>query len=468
MTETTYLCRNCGERFAGQPADSRCPKCGELLNRWINSPTIELDPAQAAARPQAPSPGEPAEQLVGQELGQYRIDAFLGQGGMARVYLAMHQMLRRPCAIKVLRPATLQRERQAIDSFLTEARATAALSHPHAVTLHTIGCDQTRHFLEMEYVNGCCLSQLLEQSGKLDPLEATRFMLHISSALAAAHDLEMIHRDIKPANVMVTQRGAAKLADFGLAKQLTTQGASPRVLCGTPHYMAPELFAGSAANKQTDIYAMGVTYFSLLTGHLPVETKSINELIKYHTSVARINFEPMANDLPAEVTAILKTSLDHNPQARFADASELHDALREAFGNLRSLEALVGEAINGLDVEARGQDDEFVLHVSLPGGRGQTVHVEVTCDAEAQEPIIRVFSICCASTEAYFERALHLNSTVSHGAIAIEPIDGVPHFVMVNSYPRGTCDPEEIRKSIFDIARHSDAIEQTLTGEDRY
>ncbi|MBP85771.1 MAG: hypothetical protein CMJ64_03495 [Planctomycetaceae bacterium] len=108
-------------------------------------------------------------------------------------------------------------------------------------------------------------------------------MLQVSSALAAAHDMGMIHRDIKPANVMVTSSRMAKLADFGLAQRVSSKGAAAGgFLCRTPHYMAPELFTGHAATTRSDIYAMGVIFFSLLAGRLPVETQSMNELICYH------------------------------------------------------------------------------------------------------------------------------------------------------------------------------------------
>jgi serine/threonine-protein kinase len=442
--------------------------CGDTLDGWVNNPTVELDTVTFQPTNGDEVATESPLDLVDKQLAQYHIDKFLGQGGMARVYLATHLTLERPCAIKVLRPITIERDEGAIDSFLAEARSAAALSHPHVVTLHTIGHDAGRHFIEMEYVDGRCLSRLLEQSGPLDPTEATRFMLQVCSALEAAHGLGMIHRDIKPANVMVTQSGVAKLADFGLAKRLATKAAASGILCGTPNYMAPELFAGQAASKASDVYAMGVTYFSLLTGRLPVETQSINELIKFHKTNAMTDVETIADEIPVQVARVLRKALMPEATERYVDAIELHDALREVFGQLRSLRSLLNEAFPEQPFEIRGDDDRFVMRVPLSGGRFQTVRVESLSDDEVGEHVVRVFSVCGPSTDEYYERALHLNSIVSHGAIAIEDVDGEPHFVMVNAYPRATCDAEEIRRSVWEIARHSDEVEHRLTGEDRH
>jgi len=471
MTETTRYCRSCQRRFSVAAEEQRCPQCGETLGPWGDHPTLELDSVSFAPVSEThveADEGEPVQELVGQELAQYRIERFLGQGGMARVYLARHLTLERPCAIKVLRART-QQTQQALESFLAEARAAAALVHPHVVALHSIGEVGGRHFIEMEYVAGRSLAEVARAAGRLEPLEATRFMLQISSALAAAHQMGMVHRDIKPANVMVTAAGDAKLADFGLAKRLTKGQSSAGALCGTPNYMAPELFAGQAASQRSDIYAMGVTYFSLLIGRLPVETNSLTELMRFHTvDECEFDWELAADEIPAGVLEVLQRCLAREPGERYQDASALHAALRAVFGTLRSLGSLLREALAAEPLEIEGVEPQFTIRVPLDQGRSQTVRVEGLADVQTRESIIRVFSICGPATAAYYEKALHLNAAVSHGAIAIEEVAGSPHFVMVNAYPRATCDPEEIHKSVFDIARHSDELEQLLTGADRH
>lgn len=467
MSDTTRYCRSCARRVSVEREDPHCPQCGDTLDAWVDSPTVQLDDVKLAEEIHVGD--EPAEALVGNQLATYRIEKFLGQGGMARVYLATHTTLERLCAIKVLRPRTLARDDQAVESFLAEARSAAALTHPHVVTLYTIGEDAGRHFLEMEYVDGCSLNGFMREAGPLDPLTATQFMFQVASALAVAHDMNMIHRDIKPANVMVTNSRVAKLADFGLAKRVCTKSPNASgALCGTPNFMAPELFCGQAASTRSDIYAMGVTFFSLLTGHLPVETKSVNELIRYHAANDLLEVSQIDDELPSSVAAVLRRCLGRNQNTRFEEAGELRDELRAVLGGLRSLDSLLKEAFAGHSIRSEQEGARFKMRVPLADGRAQTVHVEAVTDAETGEEIIRVLSVCGPTSPCYFERALHLNASISHGAIGIEDVDGRPHFVMVNAYPRATCDPEEIYKSVLDIAKHADHVEHLLTGEDNH
>ena len=469
MNQTTRYCRRCDQQFTLDRSRHSCPKCDTELLAWNGGQTLELDTVSFSPFTSQQDAAEPIEFFVGQKFANYKIERFLGQGGMARVYLATHLTLERPCAIKILRPSTIEGDQNAAEAFLAEARLAAALVHPHVVTLHTIGEADGRQYIEMEYVNGQSLSGLLERSGVIDPLEATRLMLHVSSALSAAHEAGMVHRDIKPGNVMVTQSREAKLADFGLAKRITTnESIAGGVLCGTPNYMAPELFSGHPATKQSDIYAMGVTYFSLLVGRLPIETQSINELVRFHAGRAGIDFHATLGELPAGVVDILRRALATSPGTRYENSGELYADLIATFGSLRPLSSLLREAFRSTSVDIDERDKRFAVRVPLPGGRQQTVHVETGQDAETTEAIVRAFSICGRATDQYYERALQLNATISHGSVAIQEIDGEPHFVMVNAYPRATCDPEEIRKCVLEIAKHSDEVERLLSGEDRY
>ena len=469
MRQTTRYCRSCNQQYMVEPTCMSCPHCDTEFVSPVGGPTLELDTVSFSPFTEFANASEPPEALVGKRLANYQIERFLGQGGMARVYLAKHLTLERPCAIKVLRPVTIERDKNAAEAFLAEARAAAALVHPHVVALHTIGESEGRHYIEMEYVDGQSLSRLLSEHGVLQPLKATQLMLQVSSALAAAHEAGMVHRDIKPGNVMVTTARDAKLADFGLAKRIATrQPIAGGMLCGTPNYMAPELFSGQPASKQSDIYAMGVTYFSLLVGRLPVETQSINELVQFHARGASIDIAAEEGNLPDSVVGILRRALAPDLKDRFESAGALHDELAATFGNLRPLRSLLQDAFRDKNVAMTEDEGRFTLRVDLRNERAQNVQVEIGEDAETREPIVRAFSICGRATDEYYERALQLNATISHGSVAIQSIDGEPHFVMVSAYPRATCDPEEIQKSVLEIAKHSDEVEHLLTGEDRY
>nr|WP_161501202.1 serine/threonine-protein kinase [Rhodopirellula sp. SM50] len=468
MARSTRYCQRCNKRYDVVLTEVVCPRCDGRLSDWIDGSTVDLDETNELGF--LAEDQEPSETFVGQTFANYQIEAFLGQGGMARVYLATHLSLQRPCAVKVLRPSTLGRGERAIETFLSEARLSAAINHPHAVTLYTLGRSDGRDFLEMEYVDGKTLEHLVLEQGNLNPLQATTWMYQVSSALAVAHDLGMIHRDIKPGNVMVTKTQIAKLADFGLAKQIANdQPLAGDMLSGTPNYMAPELFRGHAASIQSDIYAMGASYFYLLTGRLAIDASSIGELVRFHSKhdlLRSLDFE--AERLPAGIANIMQKSLGREVGQRYGHASELRDDLRAVLGGLRSLESMLTEALAGSSMLPEFDGQRYHVRVILPDGRNQIVSVEIDEDAETHEDIVRVFSVCGPASASYYERALHLNAAISHGAIGIESVSGLPHFVMVNSYPRATCDAHEIRTSIAEVAKYADQVEHLLTGEDHF
>lgn len=408
-----------------------------------------------------------ADELIDTEFDKYHIQEFLGQGGMARVYRAEDLALQRPCAIKVLRDASNLPEGDAVNAFLDEARSAAALMHPHVVTIHTIGQARGRHFIEMEYIDGPSLSDHVRATGPLEPLQATNFMVQISSALEVAHDMGMVHRDIKPANVMVARSTYAKLADFGLAKRLAKSPRQNVRLSGTPSFMAPELFKGTPASKASDIYALGVTYFILLTGRRPVAAKSVNELIKHHEGKETPELVALGPDVSPRIVELIECCLARNPKDRFEDARALGLALRNVFGSLRSLDRLLAEALAGAPVEIRKSGDGFEVLVALPDLRTQKVTVELIRHGPVEE-LVRIYSICGLAADHEYQRALELNALIPHGALAVKEIDGKRHFVAINTYPRATCDPPEVRESVLSIAENADRLESQLHGEDRF
>ncbi|MFV1965269.1 MAG: protein kinase [Pirellulaceae bacterium] len=440
-----------------------------MLVSWLDIPTQDMSGTVTMSGAGDDGDDSDVEQLLGTRLGNYLIEAFLGKGGMAWVYRAKHLTLERSCAIKILRPSRTTGAENGVDLLLAEARAAASLIHPHVVTLHTIGHDGDLHFLEMEFVDGQSLAQLVQSTGPLRPTEATRLMVQVSSALAAAHHVGMIHRDIKPSNVMVTRSGDAKLSDFGLAKQLVAPlpAAGPRVLTGTPFYMAPELFQGAPASPQSDVYAMGVMYYCLLTGRVPIRGASVNELLRIHARQSEVDLQELLPLAGAATKHVVERCLASIPERRFADAGKLFDELRALYGSLRDLESLLTQSLEDSPVTIQGSGEEFVVTVELAEGRSQRVFVQVCRGAAVSDQVINIFSICGPVCERYLRRALELNAQIPHGSIAIQTVDDEPLFVMSNAYPRATCDPEEIRKSVLTIAKHADGVEDRLTGQDQ-
>jgi serine/threonine-protein kinase len=232
--------------------------------------------------------------------------------------------------------------------------------------------------------------------------------------------------------------------------------------------MAPELFRGIGADKRSDVYAMGVTYFLLLTGKLPVAGESITDLMQGHTQQSPVDVRELRPEIPENAARVVARCLAKDPGARYCDAQELHQELRAVYGSLRSLESLLHESLRGTGITVQGDADEFDLVVQLPGGRQQRVIVQ-SCDSTAvAEQVVRIYSICGPADERHYRRALELNPQFPYGAIGLENIGGKSYFVMTNAFPRATCDPDEIRHSVLGIAQRADDVEHCLTGLDSH
>ncbi len=475
MAPFTGHCRGCNQDFPNSISD-RCPQCGEDMTVAADSPTLDLDETMpgkmAPVRPtHAP---DLAARLLGCDLANYSINRFLGRGGMAWVFQARHHMLHRPCALKFLNPELEKQAPKAVEVFQREARAAASLVHPHVVAVHNIGDAEGLHFIEMELVPGQSLQHLLVSEKSLSVIDATGFMVQCCSALAAAHQQGLIHRDFKPSNILVRDDGVAKLADFGLAKRVAH--APPpkpgrrddRGLAGTPYYMAPELFRGTHGSRASDVYAVGVSFFYLLTGHFPFQHANIARLAALHEEQPIPDPRTMVPAVPAQAVELIHRACAKDAHQRFQDGTELYQELQRLFTQLRSMASIVAEAIEGTNAELHDDGERLRIVISLNNNRSQTVYVEETRSEAWATQIVRVFSICGPALPSYYQRALELNAQVPHGSLAIETVDGSPHFVMLNSYLRSTCDPMEIRHSILEIAQWADDVEQALTDDDRF
>jgi serine/threonine protein kinase/beta-lactam-binding protein with PASTA domain len=202
--------------------------------------------------------------------GRYAVQSRIARGGMATVYLAVDQRLDREVALKVMHPDLAQDE-EFLRRFIREARSAARLSHPGVVAVYDQGQDNGSWFLVMEYVPGRTLRDLINERGRLTPREALSLLDPVLDALAAAHWTGIIHRDIKPENVLLADDGRVKVADFGLARAITTNTTNndSKVLLGTVAYLAPEQVERGVADARSDVYAIGIVLFEMLTGRKP-------------------------------------------------------------------------------------------------------------------------------------------------------------------------------------------------------
>ena len=288
------------------------------------------------------------EAYKARQLGQYRLKELLGKGGMGEVYLAEHRLLKRKCAIKLIRPDH-QRDPQARARFEREVRATAGLSHPNTIDVYDYGhTDDGTFFYAMEFLPGMNLSEMVKTYGPLPAERAVSLLTQTCGALREAHDVGLIHRDIKPANIFSAHRGGqhdvAKLLDFGLVQ--TTQQKTPQHesgdesaineaqsttspgLCGSIHFMAPEQAdPDQEADQRSDIYSLGATAYFLVTGQPPFVRDHGLQVLRAHAEDAVTPPSLLAPDLPRDVEAIILKCLAKSPDDRFRTVSELETAL---------------------------------------------------------------------------------------------------------------------------------------------
>jgi serine/threonine-protein kinase len=271
------------------------------------------------------------------ELGQYRLTKRLGAGGMGEVYLAEHRLLRRPCAVKLIRPERVGDPRS-LGLFEQEVQATAGLTHPNTVEVYDYGhTEDGTFYYVMEYLSGLTLEEAVRRHGPLAPGRVVYLLRQICDAIREAHDAGLVHRDVKPGNIMVCARGGihdvAKLLDFGLVEPRGsgTSGVdlARRVeLAGTPSYMAPEQAAGrDHPDARSDLYSLGAVGYFLLTGHPPFVRGSVLQVLAAHERDPAVFPDPIRMELPADLQAVVLRCLEKDPAARFADASDLDRAL---------------------------------------------------------------------------------------------------------------------------------------------
>ncbi len=231
--------------------------------------------------------------------------------------------------------------------------------------------------------------------------------------------------------------------------------------------MAPELFEGEPASPASDVYALGVCYYLMLTGRFPFEGDSVNALMKSiltakYTSVRRIN-----DQIPLDIAECVSWLMNRDPSQRPKDGGSASQLLQAVLGAAQDLDNLIFEAFNGLPNIHWERDHKarFRVVLSLRGDRTQTVYIE-NSEHTAGDRLLMIYSLCCQATPHFYEEALRLNALVHHGGISIRDIDGQPWFVMVDTYPRGTVSSEEIRRSVIELGSRADFVEERLTGKD--
>lgn len=265
--------------------------------------------------------------MIGRTIQNYHVEELLGEGGMGTVYRGTDTLLRRPVAIKMLHPHLLK-DSTFMERFRNEAVLSAQLNHPNVATLYNLLHDRTDNLMVMELVDGFTIERLLTKHGKLSLETTFRIIVQALDGLQHAHNKGILHRDIKPANLMLTHEGGVKLMDFGIARLVGSQRLTraDRVV-GTLEYMAPELLNGAEPSVQSDLYAMGVLMYEMLSGKMPFEPTTESTLITPILTKKPIPIRNRIVDLPRSVEEILDKLLQKKPEKRFDKASDLKYAL---------------------------------------------------------------------------------------------------------------------------------------------
>ena len=281
--------------------------------------------AHGSAEP-AEAPSRHGRFLPGTQFGKrYRIVSLLGKGGMGEVYRADDLQLGQAVALKLL-PKDQTHDPAAIARLRSEVRIARRISHPNVCRVHDIGEVDGQYFLSMEHVDGEDLASVLRRMGRPSPQKAIQIACQLCRGLAAAHDNGVLHRDLKPANIMIDGRGRVRITDFGLA-EFAEEIRRPQALTGTPAYMAPEQLAGKGVSRRSDIYALGLVLYEVLTGEHAFEARSLDALRKLHDSNPVDALAARLADVDPAVARVILRCLAEDPAHRPSSAPAVAAAL---------------------------------------------------------------------------------------------------------------------------------------------
>ena len=276
--------------------------------------------------------------------GRYQVLDHVGTGGMAEVYCAQDLQLGRRVALKILHRRFAEDE-EFVERFRREASSAAGLQHQHVVSIYDRGEWDGTSYIAMEYVDGRTLKQLIQQEGPLEPAAAIDVAIQILRAARFAHRRGVIHRDLKPHNVILDEEGRAKVADFGIARAGASDMTQTGSIMGTAQYLSPEQAQGHSVSAQSDLYAIGIVLYEMLTGRVPFDADSaVTVALKQVNEVPPDLAMRAPAPLPQELIDIVDRALEKDPARRFADADEFIAALEAAASRLESATAATNVA----------------------------------------------------------------------------------------------------------------------------
>jgi serine/threonine-protein kinase len=304
--------------------------------------------------------GQQTDPMIGRLIdGRYLVRSRIARGGMATVYLATDQRLERRVAIKVMH-GHLSDDSTFKNRFVQEARSAARLANPHVVSVFDQGQDSDMAYLVMEYLPGITLRELLSERGILSAQQVVDIMDAVLTGLAAAHRAGIVHRDVKPENVLLADDGRIKISDFGLARAASANTATGQALLGTIAYLSPELVTRGIADTRSDIYALGIMMYEMLTGEQPYKGEQPMQIAYQHANDSVPRPSARNPDVPDELDDLVLWATERDPEQRPTTAGELLDRLHEIERQL------------GFNVSVSSQSTTFLPPLPLPGGSDLT------------------------------------------------------------------------------------------------
>ncbi|MGG0657888.1 Stk1 family PASTA domain-containing Ser/Thr kinase [Rummeliibacillus pycnus] len=278
--------------------------------------------------------------LVGKRIsGRYKILDVIGGGGMSNVYLAHDMILDRDVAIKILH-YNFSNEQEMHRRFQREALSATSLTHPNIVSIYDVGEDGDMHYLVMEYVKGQTLKQYIQNYAPLAPTKCVNIMKQLTSAIAHAHQNQIIHRDIKPQNILMDEDDNVKITDFGIAMALEdTSFTRTNSVLGTVHYLSPEQARGGSATKKSDIYSLGIVLYELLTGKLPFSGESAVAIALKHLQSETPSVRAIVPTIPQSLENVVLKATAKDPVHRYESVEEMAEDLETVLSENRSHDA---------------------------------------------------------------------------------------------------------------------------------
>jgi eukaryotic-like serine/threonine-protein kinase len=304
--------------------------------------------------------------VIGTEISQYRLIEKLGEGGMGVVYKAVDTMLDRVVAIKLL-SSQLAGNNELLERFKAEARMQATLSHPNIATLYAFLVWEGRAVMVMELIEGETLHQLTARRGQLPAEEAIPLFKQALAGVGAAHRRGIVHRDIKPANIMVNKESLVKVMDFGIAKVLGATGMTrTNMYMGTASYMAPEQVLNRPVDARTDIYALGVTLYEILSGQVPFRADSDYEVLSAHVQLKPVLPTEHCPNIPQQCVDAIMKALAKEPENRFATTDEFAAALDHGVSDSPGTASTIPAGTQGVQQECPGTPGRGSATVFVP------------------------------------------------------------------------------------------------------